>query len=147
MRELLAKRWNEIGDKIVQLADAVPEGEYERRAAPDVRTFADQLRHVAFWNQYTRDTLRGGAPDGAANELPRAAYREKSAIVAVLRSSFAEVAAEIAKRPARLAESDVDTIVSFVEHNGEHYGQLVVYARLSAVVPPASRPAMEAGVA
>jgi hypothetical protein len=29
--------------------------------------------------------------------------------------------------------------VTFTEHSGEHYGQLVVYYRLSGLVPPASR--------
>ena len=30
-------------------------------------------------------------------------------------------------------------VVTFIEHNCEHYGQLVVYARLNQIVPPASR--------
>jgi uncharacterized damage-inducible protein DinB len=32
-----------------------------------------------------------------------------------------------------------ETAMSFIEHTSEHYGQLVVYARLHGVVPPASR--------
>ena len=28
----------------------------------------------------------------------------------------------------------------FTEHNGEHYGQMVVYYRLNGLVPPESRP-------
>jgi hypothetical protein len=28
----------------------------------------------------------------------------------------------------------------FVEHSGEHYGQLVVYYRVAGMVPPESRP-------
>jgi uncharacterized damage-inducible protein DinB len=37
---------------------------------------------------------------------------------------------------------NIDTtelMISFIEHNCEHYGQLVVYARLQGIVPPASR--------
>jgi uncharacterized damage-inducible protein DinB len=30
-------------------------------------------------------------------------------------------------------------MVSFIEHGGEHYGQLVMYARINGVVPPASQ--------
>jgi hypothetical protein len=33
-----------------------------------------------------------------------------------------------------------DFAYEFIEHNGEHYGQLVVYYRLSGLVPPESRP-------
>jgi hypothetical protein len=33
----------------------------------------------------------------------------------------------------------VDTVVSYLGHNAEHYGQLAVYLRLDGIVPPASR--------
>ena len=137
MRDLLTARWTEIGDKVVKLADAVPASAYERRPADDVRTFAEQLRHLAFWNLYARDVLRGGSPDGDANELPRAAYPDKPAVLGALRESFDGVVAELARRDD-IGASDVDTAVSFLEHAGEHYGQLAVYARLAGVVPPAS---------
>jgi len=137
----LAARWAEVGEKVVRLAEAVPEGAYERRPAPDVRTFDEQLRHLAFWNVYARDTLRGGSPDGDANELPRSAYPTRDAVLGALRESFADVGTELARLDADAGAGDVDTAVSFLEHAGEHYGQLVVYARLAGVVPPASRPA------
>lgn len=144
MRETLVARWDEVGDKVVRLAEAVPEAAYDARPAPAVRSFAEQLRHVAFWNAYARDVLRGGAPDGAADELPAAAYPDKAAVVAVVRESFADVRAEAARRGrATLDATEGDTLVGFLEHAGEHYGQLAVYARLAGVVPPASRPSAE----
>ena len=33
-----------------------------------------------------------------------------------------------------------DYAYGFIEHSGEHYGQLVVYYRLNNIVPPESRP-------
>ena len=33
-----------------------------------------------------------------------------------------------------------DLAYGFIEHCGEHYGQLVVYYRLAGLVPPESRP-------
>jgi hypothetical protein len=33
-----------------------------------------------------------------------------------------------------------DMAYGFIEHCGEHYGQLVGYYRLSGLVPPESRP-------
>ena len=136
---LLATRWSEIGDKIVKLAEVCPADHYEFRPVPDVRTFGDQLRHVAFWNDYVHKTIKGEPANGDANELPRDAFPTKPKVVTALRSSFADVADEIVKRGDSLAASDVDTLVSFIEHTGEHYGQLVVYSRLNGVVPPASR--------
>jgi hypothetical protein len=32
-------------------------------------------------------------------------------------------------------------LAAFLEHCGEHYGQLVVYSRLNGIVPPATRTA------
>jgi uncharacterized damage-inducible protein DinB len=35
----------------------------------------------------------------------------------------------------------IEMLATFIEHTTEHYGQLVVYARLNGIVPPASREA------
>ena len=137
--DVLVTRWSEIGEKIVKLAEAFPEGRYDARPVPEVRSFADQLRHVAFWNRYVQKTLRREEADGEANELPRATYPTKAKIVKVLRSSFDDVAREFGSTRESRNGSDLDTMVSFIEHGGEHYGQLVVYARLNGVVPPASQ--------
>jgi hypothetical protein len=34
----------------------------------------------------------------------------------------------------------VDFAYGFIEHMGEHYGQLAVYYRVAGLVPPESRP-------
>jgi uncharacterized damage-inducible protein DinB len=139
MRDVLVTRWSEIGDKMVKLAEEFPEDRYNAHPASDVRSFAEQLRHVAFWNRYVQKTLRREEADGQANELPQASYPTKSKIVKVLRSTFDEVAKEFRAMNGKANSTDEDTMVSFIEHGGEHYGQLVVYARLNRVVPPASR--------
>ena len=138
-RDVLATRWSEIGDKIVRLAEEVSAEDFEFRPVPGVRSFGDQLRHVAFWNEYVHKTIKGEPANGDANELPRASYSTKPKVIKALRTSFDDVKCEIAKQPASLEPSGVDTLVSFIEHSGEHYGQLVVYSRLKGVVPPASR--------
>lgn len=137
--DLLATRWTEIGEKIVKLAEEFPENRYDARPLPEIRSFADQLRHVAFWNRWVHKTLRREEADGAANELPSTAYPTKGKIVKVLRTSFDDVGRHLRSSKANGNGSDLDTVVSFIEHGGEHYGQLVVYARLNGVVPPASR--------
>ena len=139
MRDVLITRWSEIGDKIVKLAEEFPESKYDARPVQEVRSFADQLRHVAFWNRYVQKTLRREEADGQANELPRATYATKAKIVKALRSSVDEVAKEFGAMNGKASSTDADTMVSFIEHSGEHYGQLVMYARLNGVVPPASQ--------
>lgn len=136
MLSVLSNRWSEIGDKIVALAKEIPAERYAYRPSDDVRSFAEQLRHVAFWNRYVEGVLAGHEPDGAANELPAGKFPDKRRILPELEASFAAVAAGIAQQNGK---APLDTLVGFIEHNGEHYGQLVVYCRLQGVVPPASR--------
>ncbi|HEU4584737.1 MAG TPA: DinB family protein [Gemmatimonadaceae bacterium] len=142
MSNVLETRWSDIGDKLVALAESVPEESYGCRPVPEIRTFAEQLRHVAYWNDYLRDTLRGDEADGAANEISPADYPGKREILPALRESFEGVRAELAKgngkSGAGAADKRLDQVVSYIDHVAEHYGQLVVYARLSGVIPPAS---------
>jgi len=74
MRDVLVTRWSEIGDKIVKLAEEFPEDRYDARPVPDVRSFADQLRHVAFWNRYVQKTLRQEEADGRPTSCRRRAF-------------------------------------------------------------------------
>lgn len=136
-KDVLTARWNDVTSKIVQLAEEFPAERYEFTPAPEVRTFATQLRHVAFWNQYLAATLRGETPDGSANELPAAEFAGKEQIVAAVRDSFGAVTAAI--EASTDADGLAENVVSYIGHNSEHYGQLVIYYRLNGLVPPASR--------
>lgn len=114
MRDVLIARWTDVGDKLVALAEEFPEELYDAPPVPGIRSFADQMRHVGFWNQYVHTILRGDAADGKANELPPGTYRTKARILTVLRESIDAVNSELA-RDARPAEpSELDTMVNFI---------------------------------
>src|SRR4029079_9228845 len=83
-----------------------------------IRSFADQLRHVAFWNRYVQKTLRREEADGQANELPAATYPSKTKIMKVLRSTFDDVAKEFGAMNGSANNADADTLISFIEHSG-----------------------------
>ena len=139
VRDSLVAHWTDIGDKVIKLAEAFPEDKYDFRPAPGVRTFGEVLRHVGFWNLFVVKNARGEKADGSANELAKAEYPTKAAILTILKSSVADAGAELQKQPAALPVKMADLYVAFIGHSGEHYGQLVVYARLNGIVPPASR--------
>lgn len=138
-REVLLKQWTEIGDKVVKMAEEFPEDKYEFRPVPGVRTFGDQMRHVAFWNGFVAKSARGEKPDGKLNELPKTQYATKAAVVKALKDSLADATAQLKSGPAAPGAKLTELWVSFTEHSGEHYGQAVVYYRLNGIVPPASR--------
>ena len=138
VKDVLIEQWKDIGDKVVKLAEEFPEDKYEFKPAAPVRTFADVLRHVAFWNDYVARTARGEKVDGKPNELPKSEYRTKAQIVAALERATNAGTAELEKSK-ELSGKLVGLWSGFIGHSSEHYGQLVVYYRLNGIVPPASR--------
>jgi hypothetical protein len=139
LRDVLLKQWTDISEKVVQLAEQFPEDKYDFKPVAGVRTFGDQLRHVAFWNGYVAKSARGEKADGKLNELPKSEYPTKAAVVKALKSRLAEATALLMQGPTTPSVKLTNLWVSFTEHSGEHYGQLVVYYRLNGIVPPASR--------
>lgn len=138
-RELLLQQWDDVGGRVVQMAEEFPEDKYEFRPVAGVRTFADVLRHVAFWNTYVAKTARGEKIDPKINELSKSEYASKADVVKALKASLADAMNQLKKEPESLTAKRANLYVSFLEHSGEHYGQLVVYYRLNGIVPPASR--------
>jgi len=139
VRDVLLAGWNDVGEKLVKMAEDFPENKFDYKPADGVRTFADVLRHVAFWNQWVAKAARGEKPDGSANEVSKSDYATKSTLVGVLKASLAEAAGELKQQPASPGARDVSLWTSFIAHSSEHYGQLVVYYRANGLVPPASR--------
>ena len=139
MRDLLVAGWLDINERIVKMAEDFPESKYEFKATKEVRSFADVLRHVAFWNDWATKTVRGEKPDGRPNELPKAQFATKAQIVAALKKSVEAGISELKAGAANVPVTAARTWISFLSHSSEHYGQLVVYYRLNGLVPPASR--------
>ena len=148
--EELLRGWNEVGAKLIEMAEDFPEDKYDFKPNPEVRSFAEQLLHVAGSTYFFMGIARGQQP--GEEDLSREKYKTKAEVVAALKKSFADGAAFIretgdaglaksaqypwSSRPVSLLGLWADAI----EHAGEHYGQLVVYYRVNGLVPPASRP-------
>jgi hypothetical protein len=135
----LIEQWGQVGQKLVSLVEEFPESKFDYKPIAGVRTFADVLRHVAFWNRYLADCARGRKSDDGANELSSNEYSTKKQLLEVLKQSTLAAADALKREKSGLTAELCQTLVTFIEHNGEHYGQLVVYARLNRIVPPLSR--------
>lgn len=130
--------WNDIGRKLIAMAEDFPENKYDFKPTPEVRTFAEQLLHAAASNVYVAKVARG--EKGEFPDLKRADYPTKASIVALLKKSVADGAAPLKADGEEQARKRPNLWVGFLEHAGEHYGQLVVYYRINGLVPPESRP-------
>jgi len=147
--EAVLAAWNEIGRKLIAMAEDFPEDKYDFRPTPAQRTFAEQLLHMAGSNDLFISPAKGQKP---VDDESRAHFATKAAVVAYVKKSFADGAAVLKAKGDR-GMSDkvvnpesgqtmqlVDLAYEAVEHCGEHYGQLVVYYRVAGLVPPESRP-------
>lgn len=143
--------WNDIGRKLIAMAEDFPEDKFDFKPTPAQRTFREQLLHAAGANYYFTNPATG--KKGPVEENPKAdQYKSKAELVAFVKKSFADGAAAIkAKGDRGMSDLLVDPFshqqirvydfaYGFIEHCGEHYGQLVVYYRLAGLVPPESRP-------
>jgi hypothetical protein len=152
-------QWNEIGRKLIAMAEDFPEDKYDFKGAASADGFAQRLIHAAAANYYFTNAATGQKMSGE-EDPPRTQFASKAALVAYVRKSFADGAAAIkSKGDKGLQEMVVDQFAqdirgragheqirlgdlaaSLVEHSGEVYGQLTVYYRAAGMIPPESRP-------
>jgi len=143
--------WNDIGRKLIAMAEDFPEDKYDFKPTPAQRSFAEQLLHAAGANYFFTDPVLGQKPP-AGEDPKRDQYKTKADVVAFVKKAFADGAAAIkTKGDKGLSDLVVDSFehkqyrvidyaYGFIEHSGEHYGQLAVYYRGAGLVPPESRP-------
>jgi uncharacterized damage-inducible protein DinB len=149
--QAVLESWNEIGRKLIAMAEDFPEDKYEFKPTPAQRSFAEQLLHASGVNYYFTNVVLGKKPPASENP-PRNQYKSKADVVAFVKKSFADGAEAIQKKGdkgmnelvvdpyAHQYVRIVDYAYGFIEHSGEHYGQLAVYYRVAGLVPPESRP-------
>lgn len=137
-KKVLVRRWEQVSAKLEGLAEELPAEALEHVPIDGARSYGAVLRHVAFWNQYVADTLRGKNADDALNELPISEYPSKPIVLSALSQSSHDVLSALGDRPS-LDQKSTELLISFIEHSSEHYGQLVVYSRLLGIVPVSSR--------
>jgi uncharacterized damage-inducible protein DinB len=143
--------WNDIARKLIAMAEDFPEDKYDFKPTPAQRTFAEQLLHAAGANYFFTNLTLGQKPP-AEEDPKRDQYKTKADVVAFVKKSYADGAAAIKAKGDKgmndlITDPDshqqtriYDEAYGFIEHSGEHYGQLAVYYRVAGLVPPESRP-------
>ena len=146
-----------VEKEVVDAAEAMPEEKYN--FSPEnlhisgsdykgVRTFADQVKHVAASNYLIWSGITGEkAPDTANDGKGPEAMKAKAEIVTFLKESFAfDHKAVASLTPANSVETVGKNkrtrlfLATFAPaHAFDHYGQMVEYLRMNGIVPPASR--------
>src|SRR5246127_5298521 len=86
--------WNEIGHKLVAMAEDFPEDKYDFKPTPAQRSFAEQLLHAAGASYYFTNPVMGQKPP-AGEDPKRENYKTKPDIVAFVKKSVADGAAAL----------------------------------------------------
>src|SRR6266849_4434035 len=113
----MVDRWNDIGNKLIAMAQDFPEDKYDFKVQKDERTFALNLLHAAALDFVLIRRISGSnvGPD----------FGEGDAGLDNTTKFFGN----------RLAHNS--SIWTFaIEHSGEHYGQLVVFFFAMIRLPP-----------
>lgn len=137
---------------LVPAAEAMPEEKYSFSPRGDgfkgVRTFAEQVKHVAAANyQLGAAILDEMPPAGTRNETAPDSVQTKAQIMEYLKGSFvclhraaASIDEKTMNQPTKLkGHSRLWLLVDAMEHSSNHYGQMVEYLRMNSIVPPESR--------
>ena len=145
-------RWNDIGNKLIAMAQDFPEDKYDYKLQKDQRTFALNLLHAAAFQYVVARSVSGSnlGPDFGEGDNPsRDQFKTKADVVKFVQQAVADGAAVIQQQGDagldkttvwgnRLVHNSYKWMFA-IEHSGEHYGQLVVYYRANNLVPPDSR--------
>jgi uncharacterized damage-inducible protein DinB len=144
--------------EIVGIAEAMPEDKYSFAPAngnfAGVRTFAQQVKHIATVNNRFFGSILGETPPAAPDESIASngpdSIQTKDQIVQYLKDSFAHghkavatISADNAVAPMPnpalpFLNTRMALVVFACSHAMDHYGQIVEYVRDNGLTPPAS---------
>jgi uncharacterized damage-inducible protein DinB len=126
--------------------DAMPEDGYGFKPTPEIRSFAQQMLHLADANYFFAATASGKpSPIGQTSAEKTIAQTKEATTKAVMDSydfvisSLQGVTSAQAGETVKLEGHEVSRLGAYgkaFEHQTHHRGQAVIYLRLKGVTPP-----------
>jgi len=156
LSEVVDSATKRVERDFIPAAEAMPEDKYS--FAPTngefkgVRTFAEQIKHVAATNYLVASLILGEKPPVDVNdEKGPDSVKSKADILKYLKDSYAyahkavgtiteaNVVEPIPSFDGKSTTTRLSLAMLFAWHGYDHYGQMVEYLRMNGIVPPASR--------
>lgn len=136
-----AKNWS------LAYVDAMPEDAINFKPTPEIRSFAEQMLHLAYWNCGLVEPAAGKPNPFGKDEIEKKGdYKTKAALRKAVEQSYDYVIAAVAELDeTRLADeitffnSKVTRLMALsvaADHQSHHRGQATIYLRLKGVTPP-----------
>jgi uncharacterized damage-inducible protein DinB len=142
----LMRSLGQVQGFIIQAAEQVSEADYTFKPTPDVRSFGKLIGHVADSNYAICAAVLGETAPATDIEEKKTT---KADLVAAAKASFG-----YCDKAFALPDAEAFKVVTLfgkerprfnglllnVNHDWEHYGNIVTYMRLKGLVPPSSQP-------
>ncbi len=134
--------------QVISLAEAFSEEQYDWRPSEGIRSVGESLLHIAGANYYLASKL-GFAPPEDVDMMNIEKIKGKDNVLAALKKSNEFILEKVTMVENDKLGEEVDFgfgkfsrlsgLLIILEHNGEHKGQLIAYARSNEVTPPWSK--------
>jgi uncharacterized damage-inducible protein DinB len=152
IKNMLIKDWERAKSYTQEYMSAMPANKYSFRASDSVRTFAQQLLHLASANMFFVSTATGAKSPYAGPILEKSTSAQGAdSAQYYVNSSYDFAINELRKMPASaltqartsmgrpMTESSLTWFMKGFEHQTHHRGQTTIYLRLAGVHPPQER--------
>jgi len=156
----LANAFRTVRKNTIQIAEDIPESKYSYIAAPEVRSVAQSLTHIAVSTRIFIELNRAGLTTLVGFDFPayiepfraeEAKPRTKAELIELLRTEgdkFASwletltpefLAEKVTEPDGKTAKSRFERILGAKEHEMHHRGQLMLIERQLGIVPHITR--------
>lgn len=136
-------------EKVISLAEAIPEENYDWSPAEGVRSVKSVVFHIAGANYFFPTFAGTTVPEGIDPQSMEKTVEGKEAIIQALKDSYAHVIQTVSEIPDAKLEEKVDffgnemtvrsALLLAYGHCEEHMGQLIAYGRANGITPPWSQ--------
>lgn len=144
-KDAVIKDWERAKAYTKEYLDAMPEAGYALKPTPEMRSFAQQMLHLADANYLFASVASG--EKSPVGELEKTTDQSKANVTKLVMASYDFVVAGIKKISDAQSAETVKLFGSFemtkgaaiakcFEHQTHHRGQTTVYIRLAGAKPP-----------
>jgi len=147
----LVADWTRARDYTKEYLDAMPEEGVSFKPTPEIRSFAEQMLHLANANFAFASTATGAAnPQQGKNLEKMDEYKTKAGLTKIVMESYDFVINSVKGMDVKKMDEPVKLFNRFdstrggalekaFEHQTHHRGQTTIYLRLKGVTPPGEK--------
>jgi uncharacterized damage-inducible protein DinB len=153
IKSMLIKDWERAKAYTQDYLKTMPANKYSLKAQDSIRTFAQQMLHLAQANKFFLTIASGGKPSMAGRDLEKAASAQSADSVTYYVNDSYDVVINAIKGMSGASMMETATanfgqpftftklawLMKAFEHQTHHRGQTTVYIRIAGAHPPQER--------